>query len=165
MKFFSDEKQVASKRPVLDKAAGKIASACNRLQNGFATGMNKSVGRMNTERLKTAVVLFVVVFGGVSFYFIVKALASPVTPKLAVEQVAVPKHFNKTGDDDTSRRSYVDEETFQKITAFKRYMDNLKTSKRTQYDSITAARPQLMDSIAMLEQIYNLQKQNSEYEK
>ena len=53
----------------------------------------------------------------------------------------------------------VDEETFLKIQAFKSYMDSLKQAKSIQYDSILTARPYLMDTVLLLEQIYYSQKQ------
>ncbi|MBB1285693.1 hypothetical protein HRH25_15015 [Flavisolibacter sp. BT320] len=165
MKFFVDEKQVKPKTSGSDKVANKIAAAFNRLQNSFAKRMNKTVDKMNTKRLKKAVVLFSIVFGGMSLYLVINAITRPAVPKLHVDQVNVPKHFNKAGDEETVGSVYVDEETFQNITAFKRYMDSLKTSERPQYDSIIKTRPHLMDSVAILEQVYNLQKQNSEYEK
>lgn len=165
MKFFIDEKGVKPKTSVSDKVANKIAAAFNRLQNSFAKRMNKTVDNMNTKRLKTTVVLFSIVFGGMSLYLVINAITQPAVPRLHVDQVNVPEHFNKAGDEETIGSGYVDEETFQNITAFRQYMDSLKTFKRPVYDSIIRARPQLMDSIAILEQVYNLQKQNSEYEK
>lgn len=165
MKFFIDEKGVKPKTPVSDKVANKIAAAFNRLQNSFAKGMNKTVDKMNTKRLKTTVVLFSIVFGGISLYLVINAVTRPTVPRLYVDQVNVPKHFNRAGDDETVGSGYVDEETFHNITAFRQYMDSLKTFKRPQYDSIIKARPHLMDSVVLLEQVYNLQNQNSEYEK
>jgi hypothetical protein len=165
MKLFIDEKEVKPKTSVSDKLANKIAAGFNRLQNGFAKRMNKTVGKMNTKRLKTTVVLFAIVFGGMSLYLVINAITRPAVPRLQVDQVNVPQHFNKAGDEETVGSGYVDEETFRNITAFRKYMDSLKTFKRPEYDSIIKARPHLMDSVAILEQVYNLQKQNSEYEK
>lgn len=165
MKFFIDEKQVKPKISLSDKVADKIAAAFNRLQNSFAKRMNKIVDTMNTKRLKTTVVLFAIVFGGISLYLVINAITRPAVPKLHVDQVNVPEHFNKTGDEKTIGSGYVDDETAKNIVAFRRYMDSLKAFKRPQYDSIINARPHLMDSVAILEQVYNLQKQNSEYEK
>jgi hypothetical protein len=165
MKFFVDENQVKPKTSVSDKVANKIAAAFNRLQNSFAKPMNKIVDNMNTNRLKTTVVLFSIVFGGMSLYLVINAITQQAVLRLHVDQVNVPKHFNKAGDEETVGSGYVDEETFQNITSFRQYMDSLKKFKRPQYDSIVSARPHLMDSVAILEQVYNLQKQNSEYEK
>lgn len=165
MKFFIDEKKVDPKRPVLDNAASKIAAVGSRLQRGFATHMNKTVNEMTVKRIKVGVVLFILAYGGVSGYFIVDALTASSNRKLQVEPINVPKHANKAGDEGVMGNTYVDDETFRNITAFQQYMDSLKVHKLFRYDSIMAARPQLMDSIAMLEKIYNLQKQNSEYEK
>ena len=70
----------------------------------------------------------------------------------------VPKHFDKTGDE-VIPEAYVDEETFYKMQGFKKYMDSLKQNKSKQYDSIMQARPGLMDSVQVLEEIYYSQKQ------
>lgn len=71
----------------------------------------------------------------------------------------VPKHFNKTGDEELAPEAYVDEETWLQIKQFRNYMDSLKQKARNEYDSILQARPGLMDSVQMLEQIYLSQKQ------
>lgn len=165
MWLFMKTKRNGFKSSVSDKAAQTLASMCNRLQSRFAKRMNKTVGNMNTKRLKTTVILFAVVFGSVSLYLVINAVTRPAVAKFSVDQVNIPKHFNKAGDEETIGTDYVDEETARNIAAFSQYMDSLKTFRRPQYDSIITTRPYLMDSVAMLEQVYNLQKQNSEYEK
>lgn len=165
MKFFIDEKEVQPKRPVSEIAATKVATLISRLQNGFAKRLNKTFGDMNTKRLKTAVVLFAILFGGLSLYFIINAVMRPSASALYVDKVNVPKHFDKSGDEEIVGTDYVDEETARNIIVFRKYMDSLKNFHRRQYDSIIAARPHLMDSVTILLSIYELQKQNSEYEK
>lgn len=158
-------KRNGSKISISDKAAQTIASVCNHLQKSFANRMNKTVNSMNKKRLKTSVILFAVVFGGISVYLLINAITRPAVVRLHVDQVNIPQYFNKAGDEETTGSDYVDERTARNLIAFRQYMDSLKTFKRPQYDSIITARPHLMDSVAMLEQVYNLQKQNSEYEK
>lgn len=165
MKFFIDENRAQPKRPLTDKAASKIVLVFTWLQHRFARRMNKMIGTMNPKRLTLTLILFALLCGGFSIYLIVNSVTRKPATNLHVEQVAVSKHFNRTGDEKTIGDAYVDVQTFQNITAFKRYMDSLKTFRRGRYDSILVIRPHLMDSVATLEQIYNGQKQNNEYEK
>ncbi len=143
-----------------DKVAGKIAGAGIRVQRTFAEGMNKIFRNMNTKKLKVFLILFCICAGGYSIYLTVNAITGPEKQQKSfkVDQVDVPKHFNKTGDEIITKAN-VDEETFYKIQGFKKYMDSLKQNKSNQYDSILQARPGLMDSVQVLEEIYYSQKQ------
>jgi hypothetical protein len=143
-----------------DKVAGKIAGACIRAQRKFANGMNKMFKNMNNRNLKAFLILFCLCGGGYSIYLTASAITgSEKTQKnLKVDQVDVPKHFDKTGDE-VIPEAYVDEETFYKMQGFKKYMDSLKQNKSKQYDSIMQGRPGLMDSVQVLEERYYSQKQ------
>ncbi len=115
---------------------------------------------MNNRNLKAFLILFCLCGGGYSIYLTASAITgSEKTQKnLKVDQVDVPKHFDKTGDE-VIPEAYVDEETFYKMQGFKKYMNILKQNKSMQYDSIMQARPGLMDSVQVLEEIYYSQKQ------
>ena len=71
----------------------------------------------------------------------------------------IPKHFDKTGDETVMPDATVDEQTYLQIQDFRKYMDSLKLNRTNEYDSILQARPGLMDSVQVLEQIYLSQKQ------
>lgn len=165
MKRLAKQERAEHQFALSDKVASKIASAFHCLQASFANYMNKRAANMNKKRLKKSLAAFTVAGGGFSLFLIVSSLTKPIPQKLHVDQVNVPKHMNKAGDEETLSSRYVDEETFYNIEVFKRYMDSLKTVAKPQYDSIMQARPRLMDSVTMLEQLYHLQKQNSDYEK
>lgn len=143
-----------------DKVAGKIAGAGIKVQGYFAKGMNKIFKNMNNKKLKALLILFCISAGGYSIYLIANAVVSPAKkqPAFKVDQVDMPKHFNKTGDE-LIPEATVDEQTFIKIQDFKKYMDSLKQKKSYLYDSIISARPFLMDTVLMLEEIYYSQKQ------
>ncbi len=115
---------------------------------------------MNNKKLKALLILFCLSAGGDSIYLTVNAITGPEKQQKSfkVDQVDVPKHFDETGDE-IMTDAYVDEETFYKIQGFKKYMDSLKQNKGNQYDSILQARPGLMDSVQVLEEIYYSQKQ------
>ncbi|MEP7376190.1 MAG: hypothetical protein ABI675_22530 [Chitinophagaceae bacterium] len=142
-----------------DKVAVKIAGAWIRLQTKLSESMNKLFSKMSVTKLKVMLVVFCLGCGGYSIYLMVNAITSSnKQPSFKVDQVDVPKHFDETGDEIIQPESYVDEVTFQQIQGFKEYMDSLKTNKSKLYDSIMVARPGLMDSILVLEEIYNSQK-------
>lgn len=145
---------------VSDKVAGKIAGAGILIQRTFAEGMNKIFRNMNNKKLKVFLILFCLCAGGYSIYLTINAITGPERKQKSfkVDQVDVPKHFDKTGDE-IMPESYVDEETFYKIQGFKKYMDSLKQNKSMQYDSILQARPGLMDSVQVLEELYYSHKQ------
>lgn len=143
-----------------DKVAGKIAGAGIKLQTKFADQMNKMFSGMNTNKLKTLVIIFCLGCGGYSIYLAANAIFSSDKKQSSfqVDQVEVPKHFDKAGDEIVQPENYVDEETYRRIQGFKQYMDSLRINKSKLYDSIMIGRPGLMDSVLMLEEIYNSQK-------
>lgn len=150
-----------------DKVAGKIAGLGIRLQTKFANGMNALFAGISLKNAKIILLLFCFCAGSFSIYLVANAIFSSdkKQPSFKVDQVNVPKHFDKTGSEIIPDENYVDEETYHQIQGFKQYMDSLKINKSKLYDSIMIARPGLMDSILMLEHIYNSQKQNEVYEK
>ena len=163
MWLFKNQKKEEKKEinpSISDKVAGNIASAGIRLQKKFSDGMNKIFQNMNNRRLKAFLILFCLCAGGYSIYLAASAITgSEKTQKnLKIDQVDVPKHFDKTGDE-VIPEAYVDEETFYKMQDFKNYMDSMKQNKSKQYDSIMQARLGLMDSVQVLEEIYYSQKQ------
>lgn len=151
----------AEETKVSDKVAGKIAGIGITMQSKFANGMNKIFEGVNAKRLKIVLGVFCICCGGYSIYLLARAIISPDKKQstFKIDQMDVPKHFDKTGDEMIAPESNVDEETFYKIQQFKSYMDSLKQKKSYLYDSIITARPFLMDTVVMLEEIYHSQKQ------
>lgn len=113
------------------------------------------------KRLKLILIFFCVAAGGYSLYLIANSVFSPESKRnnFEVQQMDIPKHFNKTGDETVMPDATVDEQTYLQIQDFRKYMDSLKLNRANEYDSILQARPGLMDSVQVLEQIYLSQKQ------
>lgn len=160
MWLFGKQKEKANAGVVSDKVAGKIAGAGIALQNKFAKTMNKLFEKMNYKRLKIWLIIFCITCGGYSIYLLANAILSPTSTQhsIKIDPVNVPKHFDNGGDEMLAPENAVDEETFKNILAFKHYMDSLKQAKSNEYDSILTARPFLMDTVLMLEQIYYSQQ-------
>ena len=150
----------AIKSSMSDKVAGKIAHVGIRVQTKFAISMNKLFSNMPVKKLNVFLIVFCLSCGGYSIYLIANAIFSSDKKQSSfkVDQVNVPKHFDKTGDEINQSENYIDEDTYKQLQEFKRYMDSLQTNKSKLYDSIMIARPGLMDSVLVLEQIYNSQK-------
>lgn len=143
-----------------DKVAVKIAGAWIKVQTKFSKCMNKLFSKMSVRDLKVMLIVFCLSCGGYSLYVVANAFggSDKKQPSFKVDQVDVPKHFDKTGDEMITPENYVDEGVYLLIQGFKQYMDSLKTTKSKLYDSILIARPGLIDSILILEKIYNSQK-------
>ena len=155
------DKELGGNETVSDKVAGKIAGIGIRLQQLFAEKMNRIFMKTDYKRLKLILIFLCVSAGGYSIYLIVNSVFSPERNQKAfeVQQMDIPKHFNKTGDETVMPEATVDEQTYLQIQGFRKYMDSLKLNRTDEYDSILQARPGLIDSVQMLEQIYLSQKQ------
>lgn len=111
--------------------------------------------------MKIILIAFCLFGGGFSLYLIGEAVLKPdrEQPAFKIDPVSVPKHYDRSGDEQLRSDQYIDNETYQQIEAFEQYMDSLQqtpTGIKTR-DSILQARPGLMDSITMLKEIYNYQ--------
>ncbi len=155
------ELQSGEKTTMSDKVAGKIAGVGIKAQRLFAERMNKLFMKTDFKRLKLLLIFFCVSTGGYSIYLIVNSVFSPERKQKALEiqQMDIPKHFNKSGDETIMPEAIIDEQTYLQIQDFRKYMDSLKLNRTNEYDSILQARPGLMDSVQVLEQIYLSQKQ------
>lgn len=144
-----------------DKVAGKIAGVGIKAQRLFAERMNKLFMKTDYKRLKLILIFFCVSAGGYSIYLIANSVFSAERKQKSfeIQQMDIPKHFNKTGDETVMPEAIIDEQTYLQIQDFRKYMDRLKLNRTNEYDSILQARPGLMDSVQVLEQIYLSQKQ------
>ena len=159
--FKKQNNKVETGNAVSDKVAGKIAKAGIAVQKKKKKGMDKIFAGMKTKRLKLYLIIFCISCGGYSIYLFTDAIISPDANNkaLQIDKASIPKHIDDTGDEMMATDNSVDEETFNQIQQFKRYLDSLKQSKSYLYDSIVTARPFLMDTVLILEQIYYSQKQ------
>lgn len=163
MWFFRKKKKEVdeSRKTISDKVAGKIAGAGIKIQQAFACKMNKMFENMNVARIKIMLIVFCVTAGGYSVYLLANSILKKDSKQevFKIEQVDVPKHFDKSGEETIMSEAIIDEQTYNQIQEFKKYMDSIRVHERKEYDSIIINRPGLLDSVQMLEQIYQSQKQ------
>ena len=143
---------------ISDKVAVKIARAIHSLQLKFSIIMNNIFARLSSAQLKALLIVFCFLSGGFSIYLFGDAIfgKSQHEANIRIDQINIPKHFNRTGEDAIQQEYMVDQETFLQIMQFKSYMDSLMKSPsgKLVYDSIMVSRPGLMDSVLLLESIY-----------
>lgn len=161
--FKKKKKEIQSddKTTVSDKMAYKIAGVGIKAQQLFAEKMNRTFMKTDFKRLKLILIFFCVSAGGYSIYLIANSVFSPERKQktFEIQQMDIPKHFNKSGDETIMPEATIDEQTYLQIQDFRKYMDSLKLNRTNEFESILQARPGLMDSVQVLEQIYLSQKQ------
>lgn len=142
-------KKLKQHNPWTDKAAERITGAGIRLQGKFASIMHTLSARLSMKRLKVWLVVFCMVWGGLSLYLIATAIfrEDKLQPFYKVDAINRPVLVEPT--DEEVSGPMVDEATYQQIQIFK---------KSNLYDSTIRARPGLVDSILLLEKIYQSQK-------
>lgn len=147
MMFRRKRNKVPKENPMQDKVAGKIAGFFILLQTKFSNAMDKRFNAIPVKRMKLFLVAFCVVSGGLSIYFLVNALVTKPKPAFKIDQVRMPQHFDRSGDE--VMEGVMPEDIYEQIQQYKHYMDSIGEP----------IRPELADSMRILEEIY-LQQQN-----
>ena len=141
-----------------DSLARKISNSLLKIQKEFASFMNKTTEGCSVVRMKVMFIALCSLFIGLSVWFIVDAFLSK--PSL-VKVNATHIHVIPLAKEKKETTILLTTEVHQRLQLFRSYMDSLQSSKtgRLIYDSILLARPGMMDSVAVLEQMY-LKQQN-----
>jgi hypothetical protein len=149
------EKREPMKVPISEK----IVHAIQWTQRGFAGFFGKKTAGLSNRGKIIFLMAVCFVFGGLSLFSFVDVF-NPSRDNTLVKpgQVAVPKHFDKTGELPDDQVVIVSPAFYKRLQDFKLYMDSLRKNSKVKYDSIVRARPGLLDSVLFLEQIYSEQK-------
>jgi hypothetical protein len=157
--LFSKKKKKAEEpkeSKVKDKVAKGIAGFLLSVQNKFASFMSGRINNLSSRSKQFSLAIFCLMFGGCSIYAFLGAFRDSENSGKAIkpDQVVVPKYYDQS--DSEFKEPQVSEKVIIRINRFKKYMDSLSRSAkgRPEYDSILKARPGLMDSIKVIEEIY-----------
>lgn len=138
---------------------GKIASVILKAQRGFAGYFGRKTLGLGDRGKMMFLAGVCILFGGLSLLSIVRVFVTEDNRAIVrPDRVAMPKHFDKTGESSIEKVVIVSPEFYQRLQVFKSYMDSLRQHSKPRYDSIIRARPGLTDSVLFLEQIYLQQK-------
>ena len=162
MLFRKRKNKEENNHPVKDKVASKIVSFILKVQTGFANYMNKKTGNIPIPTMKIMLISFCLVCGTYSIYLVTDSVLRK-TEKvkiIRIDRMNVPKYIDRTTDKSSGTENQVTKVLYEKLQAFRYYMDSLHSSisGRHVYDSILLNRPHLMDSVILLEQLYQTNK-------
>lgn len=142
-----------------ERLANNIVSACIRFQQRWADFMQHHTERLSRNGKLIILSLFCLTAGSLSVYFIVSSVMSRKASSITVIHFKQPPYAVKSGDENTKALVIVSEAEYTKILRFKLYMDSLARSPsgKELYESILSERPGLMDSVLLIEKIYQSQ--------
>ncbi|MEO7983262.1 MAG: hypothetical protein ABI688_04190 [Bacteroidota bacterium] len=142
-----------------DRVAKNIVERCIRLQERWATYMQKQTERLSGNGKIIVLSLFCLVAGSLSIYLMAVSLMRYPAVSIKISHIKAPLYSARSFDHDTKSSIIITREEYQRIEYFRHYMDSLATSSygKLIYDSILKQRPGLLDSVAFIENIYQLQ--------
>lgn len=136
-----------------DSFARRIAAILLKLQIQFALFMSKVSSAYPARTQKLGLIVLCSLFLSLSSWFIIDA----VTKKIAPKRITVTHiRFIPSIKMQEQPRIVLTQTGYRKLQQFRHYLDSLRhaQSGKLMYDSIVHARPGLLDSIAILENIY-----------
>lgn len=124
-------------------------------QQRAADWLQQRSQRYSKKKLITGLILFCLLFGGGSIYVLVSSFYRN-KHTIAIQAISVPAHAI-----DTSRLfkgiPVLEEQINQNIHRLKLHLDSLYKYAPTAFDSIMKIRPGLIDSLMLVESIYQQQ--------
>ncbi len=142
-----------------DRMAKNIVGKLLRFQQRWAAFMQCHTERLSVKWKVIILFLFCLYSGWLSILFIADSLSNTAAVSIHVIQVKTPQHIGKCVDEKNSAITIVSEGENEKMRDFQNYMDSLARSPsgKTIYDDILIDRPGLMDSVILIENIYQSQ--------
>lgn len=131
------------------------------VQHKIADQLNERAAKWQPERIKVALILFCMVFGITSLAIMVKAIwVSKPNNIVAVKPIKVSRYIGHAENATTVPEHFISKKEYSRLEQFRGYIDSLAGSAdgKKIKDSILSQRPKLLDSLAMVEQLYNKQK-------
>ncbi|KFF16586.1 hypothetical protein [Flavobacterium hydatis] len=134
-----------------------------RLQKKCAHWLEQRTSHFS--RLNWIVILFgfIVITGSCSIYLIVTSFSNNTTKNITVIPITKPNNSIPLEKEIIPLNGIIRSKTeFVKIIQFRRYLDSLGRSPtgKKMYDSIVQHRPEILDSLAVVENFYNSNFEN-----
>ena len=161
LSLFSNKKKQKAvlENTAQDRIAKNVVGKLLRLQQRWAAFMEHYTERLSVKWKLIVLFFFCLCSGGLSILFIARSLMNNHTTSFHVTQGKIPQHIGKSGDEKSKAVTIVTKEEYDKIQHFRKYMDShaRSPSGKKLYDNILIDRPGLMDSIILIENIYQTQ--------
>ena len=140
-----------------DKLAQNIAFTCIKLQSKASKFLQDKSEMLPLKAKRCVVIVFCLISFGSCIYAITKGFNSHFDKSLPIAWIEVPTQI-----ENINWKPAISREESEKIKKFKSYLDSLVKSKSGKriHDSITANRPGLMDSLSIIQNLYQSQSLN-----
>ena len=158
--FRNKKKQKAAEmQEMQDHLLRSIVHTCIRWQSKWAEWMQRKTEKFSGKGKLIMLLIFVLLTGGYSIYLIGKSFSGNPTPSFSIISIKRPAHIQENGDEAEHINAVISKSEYERIHWFRQYMDSLagSPSGKALHDSIVAHRPGLMDSIQIIENIYQSQ--------
>jgi hypothetical protein len=153
-------KKGSSAKKARENIAGKVNSGIAKVQETFATFMDKKVNSLSLIKKKSLFYSFCFISFTCCFYLVLSPFFEKKKTKFERPQaIKFANHFDKP-DKSITKENWISKQQYDHIHALKLYMDSLGRDVKGKviYDSILIKHPKLMDSIKLFEEFYYLQK-------
>ncbi len=139
-------------------ALKKMAEGLNIRMHKCADYLQQRTEHLSMHTKRLCLFVFCLLFGSISICVIIKSFTDR-TNTLSIHAITVPAYIDKSNDYLLLEQTIISEKEFNRIEFFKHYIDSLQKSETGKYlyDSIMKARPHLLDSILLLENMYQVQ--------
>jgi hypothetical protein len=144
---------------VQDKVAAGIVEKCIRVQWKWADYLQRKTEILSPGAKKYGLALFCLLSMGGSFYLVRESFSPGDQRPLFASPIPPSLHYRKTGEESTRSFLLITKDEFQRMKRFRHYIDSLSRSASGQItrDSLLSLRPGLMDSLQVIERLYQLQ--------
>jgi hypothetical protein len=132
-----------------------------RAQHKIADQLNEKAVAWQPAQVKLALVLFCLLSSIICLAIMTHAiLASKPGNTIIVKQMPARWHIGHRENEITIPDHFISKQEYDRLEQFRAYMDSLDNSAdgRQTKERLLNQRPKLLDSLAMVEQLYNKQK-------
>ena len=152
------KKHAKSKCGDIPEFPNRIISKWVRTKKRIAFYLQQKSELLSMRAKKLSLSLFCFLFGGISLYIIIQSAAvdQKVMPVQRISRPVEPGNSENLLQAD----SVITKMEYERIERFKNYLIQLQedSASAKKFDSVMKVRPQLLDSIKMIERIYLSQK-------
>lgn len=165
MKWLFRKKKIANavkEDTALEGVTNSIVSVCLHFQRKWADLMQRYSERLPQGSKLIILFMFCLIASISSLYLIFSSVMHQSTSSIAITHFKAALFTGKSGDENTKATGIVAKAEYERIQHFQFYMDSLAGSSygRKIYDSILNQRPGLIDSVLLIENVYQSQSKN-----
>lgn len=152
-------KDTSNRNAGQERVANCIESVCIRLQQRWAHFMQRQTERLSPSEKLIILSLFCLTTASLSLYLIASSVSGRREYSFTVTHLKRSPFAGMSGNENIKAIGIVTKAEYEKIHRFGIYMDSLarSTSGKKHYDSILTKSPGLMDSVILVENIYQSQ--------